>query len=120
MDGREFWQLVDADPQLENAGIIEGETPAGDAIDIVYIPPDGRRYQLRWRIAISSIVHAQWNILREVFAGLRDPNILKRISRIVGYFAHLHNWNRSKLAELRDRHKGSYALSERDIVRKAS
>jgi len=32
------------------------------------------------------------------------------ISRIVGYFSIIENWNKSKLAELRDRHKGDYKL----------
>jgi ribonucleoside-triphosphate reductase (formate) len=30
------------------------------------------------------------------------------ISRIVGYFAKIEEWNKSKIAELRDRRKGNY------------
>ncbi len=33
------------------------------------------------------------------------------ITRIVGYFSRVNNWNKSKLGELRDRHRGSYALA---------
>jgi len=32
------------------------------------------------------------------------------ITRIVGYFSRVNNWNKSKLGELRDRHKGSYKI----------
>jgi len=32
------------------------------------------------------------------------------ITRIVGYFSRINNWNRSKLGELRDRHRGDYSL----------
>jgi ribonucleoside-triphosphate reductase len=32
------------------------------------------------------------------------------ITRIVGYFSRISNWNKSKLGELRDRHKGNYAV----------
>jgi len=34
------------------------------------------------------------------------------ITRIVGYFSRVNNWNPSKLAELEDRHKGNYNLGE--------
>jgi ribonucleoside-triphosphate reductase len=32
------------------------------------------------------------------------------ITRIVGYFSRISNWNKSKLGELNDRHKGNYSL----------
>ena len=32
------------------------------------------------------------------------------MTRIVGYFSRITNWNRSKLGELRDRHRGNYSL----------
>jgi len=33
------------------------------------------------------------------------------ITRIVGYFSRIANWNKSKLGELRDRHRGNYAVT---------
>jgi ribonucleoside-triphosphate reductase len=33
------------------------------------------------------------------------------ITRVVGYFSRIHNWNKSKIAELRDRQKGNYSVS---------
>jgi len=32
------------------------------------------------------------------------------ITRIVGYFSRLRNWNKSKLGELKDRHRGHYSV----------
>jgi ribonucleoside-triphosphate reductase len=32
------------------------------------------------------------------------------ITRIVGYFSRISNWNKSKLGELKDRHRGNYSL----------
>jgi ribonucleoside-triphosphate reductase (formate) len=32
------------------------------------------------------------------------------ITRIVGYFSRISNWNKSKLGELRDRHRGDYGV----------
>ncbi len=34
------------------------------------------------------------------------------VTRIVGYFSRITNWNKSKLGELRDRHKGNYLVGE--------
>lgn len=34
------------------------------------------------------------------------------ISRIVGYFSRINNWNKSKIGELADRHKGNYHVND--------
>lgn len=41
----------------------------------------------------------------------RSPIILNGITRIVGYFSRVNNWNRSKIGELRDRRKGEYSVN---------
>jgi ribonucleoside-triphosphate reductase len=33
------------------------------------------------------------------------------VTRIVGYYSRISNWNKSKLGELKDRHKGNYSVS---------
>ena len=33
------------------------------------------------------------------------------VTRIVGYYSRISNWNKSKLGELRDRHRGNYSVS---------
>jgi ribonucleoside-triphosphate reductase len=33
------------------------------------------------------------------------------ITRIVGYYSRINNWNKSKLGELKDRHRGNYGLA---------
>ncbi|MBT9138026.1 MAG: Anaerobic ribonucleoside-triphosphate reductase [Syntrophomonadaceae bacterium] len=34
------------------------------------------------------------------------------ITRIVGYYSRINNWNRSKIGELRERHRGDYQIKE--------
>lgn len=36
------------------------------------------------------------------------------ITRVVGYYSRIRNWNKSKLAELQDRRKGNYAIETAD------
>ena len=50
--------------------------------------------------------------LREECDGCHGENV-HGITRIVGYFSRVNNWNRSKLGELRDRHKGNYEVGGR-------
>jgi len=39
------------------------------------------------------------------------------MSRIVGYFSKINNWNPSKLGELKDRQNGNYAFKEKEEKR---
>jgi len=51
---------------------------------------------------------------KEVKHGPRCPHCgsenVYGISRVVGYFSRIDNWNKSKTAELRDRQRGNYAV----------
>ena len=38
-----------------------------------------------------------------------SPNV-SPITRIVGYYSRVNNWNKSKLGELKDRHRGNYSV----------
>ena len=38
----------------------------------------------------------------------RNDIILEGVTRIVGYYSRVNNWNKSKIGELRDRAKGEY------------
>jgi len=42
------------------------------------------------------------------------------ITRIVGYFSRISNWNKSKLGELKDRHRGDYSLGGLEIESKGN
>ncbi len=41
----------------------------------------------------------------------RASIVLNGITRIVGYYSRVNNWNKSKVGELRDRANGSYGLT---------
>ena len=49
----------------------------------------------------------------------RAPIVLNGITRIVGYYSRVNNWNKSKVGELRDRANGRYGLThEKPIFQK--
>jgi hypothetical protein len=39
----------------------------------------------------------------------REFGIMIQMTRVVGYYSRVQNWNRSKLAELKDRQAGQYS-----------
>ncbi len=41
----------------------------------------------------------------------RKPIVLNGITRIVGYYSRVNNWNKSKVGELRDRAQRNYGLT---------
>ena len=50
--------------------------------------------------------------LVERCAYCESPNVYG-ITRIVGYFSRINNWNKSKIGELHDRHRGNYTVGPR-------
>jgi len=40
-----------------------------------------------------------------------DSTDVYAVTRIVGYYSRVNNWNKSKLGELEDRHRGNYSLA---------
>jgi hypothetical protein len=48
----------------------------------------------------------------------RDKIVLHGVTRIVGYYSRTHNWNKSKIGELRDRQNGYYASTGMQEVKK--
>ncbi len=43
-----------------------------------------------------------------VIVNERNAIVCEGVTRIVGYYSRTHNWNKSKIGELRDRQNGSY------------
>lgn len=62
------------------------------------------------KVPIDTIKETNWEDLESVLVGKREPNVLSHITRIVGYYSSIENWNPSKLSELDDRHKGDYEI----------
>jgi len=48
--------------------------------------------------------------------GDRNGTVLHGITRIVGYYARMGNWNKSKIGELRDRKQLNYMITEKIAV----
>ena len=62
-----------------------------------------------YECTFETVCKQDWfNISRVLHGGEAGP--LKRMTRIVGYFSQVKNWNKGKLGELADRHAGDYKI----------
>lgn len=107
MLGRDFFHAVDLHDDLEWLGGNIGETPADDQVLVRHL-----KTKSIFSVAVSALADHSWDELFSVLTGARRPRVMTHITRIVGYYSQLQNWNKSKLAELRDRHKGSYGVPD--------
>lgn len=96
-----FFTKVESHQDIEGLGIdLETQT-----ILVKHIPTG-----LVTSIPKESVEKLPWNTMEEIIAGVREPNVLHHMTRIVGYYSRVENWNRSKLGELKDRIRGTYGV----------
>ncbi len=107
MDGRVFFDRVAAHDGLEWLGVRRGADAASDEVYVGY-----GQTGAKFAVPVEAILTGEWDELEAVLAGKRPGRVLSHLTRIVGYFSQVHNWNRSKHAELRDRQSGSYVVAE--------
>lgn len=62
-----------------------------------------------YEVEIDTIVRTP---LKELLLALKTGELIHLfgVTRIVGYYSRVNNWNKSKIGELQDRHKGKYSV----------
>ena len=58
-------------------------------------------------VTIEALPTTGWPAIKRFALAGRD---VSQITRVVGYYSRVSNWNASKVGELRDRHKGNYGV----------
>ena len=100
MTGTEFYDAVEGPPDL-SLGTKDGRLCVRHA-------PTRALYE----IDPAKLADADWPTVEAVLTGKRDAKVLRHMTRIVGYYSVIENWNRSKLGEFADRQKGNYLVLE--------
>ncbi len=109
MDIAEFYAKVEAHPDIQGLDLEdapEGGTEGPAAL--VLHQPSGNKF----RILLATVEKESWDTLEAIVTGRRDAHVLEHMTRVVGYYSRIQNWNRSKLGELRDRHAGKYQVGQ--------
>jgi hypothetical protein len=105
MHMEEFYERIEAHSDLEGVGIRQCGEKQPEAI--VRHVASG----LLTSIPVAVVETADWKMLEDVLIGRRESQVLQHMTRVVGYFSRVENWNKSKIGELKDRHKGDYAIA---------
>ncbi|MDR3211359.1 MAG: anaerobic ribonucleoside-triphosphate reductase [Planctomycetota bacterium] len=107
MELAQFYHQVEAHTELTGVGVDQPCDNNHQPGVIVRHQPTG----LTTRLPLAAVEAADWPSLEEVLLGHREPQVLQHMTRVVGYFSRVENWNKSKVGELRDRQKGSYSIA---------
>ena len=122
MNGPEFYAKVKDHSRLEWLGAKEAtkrtkyQTKSGTFFvsalpDRVYVLD--RELGNKHELPITEILTKPWDQLEAVLTSSRRAEIMVKITRVVGYYSQINNWNRSKLEELKDRGNGNYTVPDK-------
>ncbi|MCC8180757.1 MAG: anaerobic ribonucleoside-triphosphate reductase [Planctomycetes bacterium] len=106
MELMRFFEQVEQHPELEGIGVDSSCPDRSPGVLVKHLPSS-----LITRIPSAAIEEAGWDILEDVLVGKREPAVLQHMTRVVGYFSRVENWNKSKVGELKDRQKGNYSIA---------
>ena len=90
MEMTSFFENVERHPDLEGIGIDSDCPDRNPGVIVKY-----GKTSLMTRIPVAAIEAADWPILEEVLVGTREPQVLQHMTRVVGYFSRVENWNKS-------------------------
>jgi len=107
----DFFDQIERDEILEGMDVVLGERSGLDAV-VVRDTSTGSKT----RLLVKAIAQHEWDELRPVILGQRDSHPLYHVTRIVGYFSRIENWNKSKIGELADRRVGDYRVSTEQLT----
>lgn len=106
-----FDAAISAHPTLEidsdyaNAGR-GNPAPTPETHDLKVVNHDRRA---AYGVSLRAILDYDPRVIIETLeTGILNP--LYGVTRIVGYYSRIQNWNKSKLGELADRHRGNYRV----------
>ena len=105
MDFKQFSKQIESSKDLVGVGMQLNEDNSLKSA-IVKHEPTG----LEVKLPAEAIAKSEWDTLHDVMIGKREPAVLQHMTRVVGYYSKIENWNPSKIGELEDRQKGDYEL----------
>ncbi|HHT9131598.1 MAG TPA: hypothetical protein ACFYED_03845 [Candidatus Tripitaka californicus] len=99
-----FSEAVEAHEYLEIDGDVEGDGLSTHCLTVL-----DHEKKVAHNITLEAILTQELDaLIKALETGVKNP--LYGVTRIVGYYSRISNWNKSKLGELRDRHKGNYSV----------
>jgi hypothetical protein len=103
MDIVDFYYNVSESDSLDGLGIVVDD---GDASVVIKHKDSG----IKTKVTTQAILDNSWDDLCPILTGQCEPTKLTHMTRVVGYYSMVSNFNPSKVGELKDRMRGNYAI----------
>ena len=100
-----FWHVED-EPRLRGIDLRATDTPEDDMVVV-----EDLQSGYKTTFTVPVILENDWPALLDIALGKKSIAPLYHVTRIVGYYSRIENWNKSKLRELADRRRGNYAVA---------
>ncbi|MFW5857846.1 MAG: hypothetical protein ACOCX4_08210 [Planctomycetota bacterium] len=104
MQLEDFFNAVESHEELQ--GVAIDKNSEGGQFIIEHITS-----KMATILPAAAVEKADWDVLQDILVGRREPEVLYHMTRVVGYYSRVENWNQSKIGELTDRHAGDYAVA---------
>lgn len=99
-----FDSAIEGHEFLEIDGDIDGGTPQEHVLKVI-----NHKMECAFSISIDAVIRQDVDcVINALETGITTR--LNGVTRIVGYYSRISNWNKSKIGELNDRHMGRYAV----------
>lgn len=99
-----FDAMIEGHEFLEIDGDISGNTPQEHSLKII-----NHKMEAAFSISIDAVIRQDLDhVISALETGISTR--LHGVTRIVGYYSRVSNWNKSKIGELNDRHLGRYSV----------
>ncbi|TLD41100.1 MAG: Ribonucleotide reductase of class III (anaerobic), large subunit [Candidatus Jettenia ecosi] len=99
-----FDETIEGHEFLEIDGDIDGSTPQEHLLKII-----NHKLECAFAISIDAVIRQDLDFVIDALE-TGTTNRLHGVTRIVGYYSRVSNWNKSKIGELNDRHVGRYSV----------
>lgn len=106
MELNAFFDAVEAHADLQGLSISQNQADGECLLAVEHLPS-----KLVTQLPAGAVEASEWSVLEDVLVGNREPQILYHMTRVVGYYSRVENWNQSKVGELQDRHAGNYCVA---------
>ena len=106
MELNAFFDAVENHADLQGVSISNNQADGECLLAVEHLPS-----KLVTQLPAGAVEASEWDVLEDVLVGNREPQILYHMTRVVGYYSRVENWNQSKVGELTDRHAGNYCVA---------
>jgi hypothetical protein len=103
MELKQFNAQLESSKDLSGVGMQFNEDGSLKGLVIKHEPT-----KIEVKLPVDAIIKSEWEVLYDVMTGKREPAVLQHMTRVVGYYSKIENWNPSKIGELKDRQAGDY------------